>query len=61
MKLGKKLGFVAWKMTGNENVERALKKIVLTPGPGRYVFNKIKRDPAKQPSRLVIEPTTRNV
>ena len=60
MKLGKKLGAVAWKMTGNERVERALKKVVLTPGPGRYIFNKIKKDPSKQPSRLVMEPTTQN-
>ncbi len=61
MKLGREFGFMAWKLTGNEKVERALKKLVLTPGPGRFLFNKIKRDPAKQPSRLVIEPMTQNI
>lgn len=62
MKLGKEFGFLAWKMTGNEKIELALKRVVLRPGPGRFLFNKIKRDPAtsKQPSRLVIEPMTQN-
>ena len=60
MKLGKELGFLAWKLTGNEKVELALKKIVLRPGPGRFLFNKIKKDPATLPSRLVIEPMTQN-
>ncbi len=44
MKLGRKTGYVAWKLTGNERIEHALKKVVLTPGPGRYIFNKIKRN-----------------
>lgn len=48
MKLGKELGFIAWKMTGNPKVEGALKKFVLTPGPGRFIFNKIKKDYEKE-------------
>src|SRR3989344_2359135 len=62
MKLGKEVGFVAWKLTGNERVELAMKNMVLKPGIGRFLFNKIKRDPskAKQPSRLVLDPMTTN-
>ncbi|MEK6967639.1 MAG: radical SAM protein [Nanoarchaeota archaeon] len=47
MKLGKELGLLAWGLTGNEKVELFMKKLVLTPGPGRFIFNKIKRDPSK--------------
>jgi radical SAM superfamily enzyme YgiQ (UPF0313 family) len=44
MKLGKTVGYIAWKLTGNEKIENFLKKIVLTPGPGRMIFNRIKRN-----------------
>jgi radical SAM superfamily enzyme YgiQ (UPF0313 family) len=47
MKLGNTVGIVAWTLTGNKAVENILKKIILTPGPGRFIFNKIKRDPTK--------------
>ncbi len=56
MKLGREVGFLAWKLTGNEKVEKVLKKIVLTPGPGRFLFNKIKQDPTNITKTQSLKP-----
>ncbi|MBI2579905.1 MAG: radical SAM protein [Candidatus Aenigmarchaeota archaeon] len=43
-KLGKNVGYILWLITGPEFVEKSLKKFVLTPGIGRTIFNRIKKD-----------------
>ncbi|MFC2143116.1 B12-binding domain-containing radical SAM protein [Candidatus Aenigmatarchaeota archaeon] len=42
-KLGKKTGWVVSKITSSDFTEKAAKKIILTPGIGRTLFNKIKK------------------
>ncbi|MDI6720924.1 MAG: radical SAM protein [Candidatus Aenigmarchaeota archaeon] len=42
-KLGKGLGYMAWFITGPEFMEKSMKKIVLTPGIGRTLFNAVKK------------------
>lgn len=55
MKFGKELGFIAWKLTGNHKIEGLLKNAVLKPGPGRFIFNKIKKDYEKEHAKFVEE------